>query len=184
MQRDLGRPSGDGRAESVRYQGELSPAVAGGVLEVPGDLGAWAGPGRLLRWVLEEVVNLDCYGCEEAWDSRACASCQPRVMAALLAFAYARQMYDTEEIAQSRRMSPMLGVALSGRAPFPEELRCFRRRQRTFLGKVLTRVFIRAIQYRFDLGGTWITPELEQDVQRLAEERLNIAHHMDEVECC
>ncbi len=103
----------------------------------------------------------------------------------VLAYAYARQVYDSEEIVRACRTDPVLQpLCRRGGAPFAGEVQWFRRRNRAVLERVLTGVFLRAVRDRFDPGGVAVRAELEQDLRRVAVDRLNTARHMDRVEVC
>ncbi len=103
-------------------------------------------------------------------------------MQCVLAFAYARQIFDSEGIARACRTEPMLQRLCRGSVPFAAELRSFRRTNRLVLEEILTGVFMRAVSERFDLAEGLLPTELKGDLQKLAAERLNIARHMDAVD--
>lgn len=152
-------------------------------LEAPADLGRWVCPSEVLAWAADEVELLPWNGPGAAGQLLGVAREWANRMLTLLSFAYARQMFDSEGIAHACRTDPMLQRLCPGSVPFANEFRTFRRRYRRVLERVLAGIFMRGIRHRFDLRGVPLPVELEQDLEKLAAQRLDIARHMDTVEC-
>ncbi len=105
-------------------------------------------------------------------------------MLCVLAYAYARQIYDPDGIVRACRTDEVLQPLCRGVAPFAIEVQWFRRRNRAVLETVLAGAFMRAVRHRFDLDGAVLPAELSEDLRKLAIDRLNIARHMDRIEVC
>jgi len=148
----------------------------------PADLGNWVSPATVLSWAAQEVELLGGNDVRRTGGLNELSRNRGKLALCLLAYAYARQMFDSEEIIRACHEDPVLRRLCGDRAPFAMELQSFRHRNRPVLERVLGRLFMRAIRHRFDLGGISLPQELEQDLHRVASERLDIARHMGAVD--
>ncbi len=158
---------------------ELHPAER---LEAPADLGDWVCPATTLAWVAQHVEARDRIDFQQAARRQQLPAFQRKLMLCVLAYAYARQMFDAEEIARACEEDPVLRRLCGGRAPLPADLQSFRRSNRAALEEILSCVFESAIRHRFDLGRIPLPAGMERDLRALASERLDIARHMEVVD--
>src|SRR5512136_1544928 len=87
--------------EEARLDGGIGPAVK--AREAPGDLGSWVCPSTVLAWIAHEVEMVAGNGCESGDRLKQPAGYRSKVMVTVLAYAYARQMFDSEAIARACR---------------------------------------------------------------------------------
>jgi hypothetical protein len=73
----------------------------------------------------------------------------------------------------------MLRAICSGRAPFAQEVRTFRRHNRSVLESVLAGVFMRALISRLNLDLSRFSSEIQRDLRDHAAKRLELAWQMD-----
>ena len=107
-------------------------------------------------------------------DLRPGGECHPGTLLCLLAFAYAKEVFSSEEIVRACYSDEMFALICHGEIPFVEELRTFRRRNRCRLEPILAAVFVRAMdQCPLSAG-------LEQDLRHQAAERLQTAWLVDD----
>ncbi len=150
-----------------------------GDFSVLSDLSEWVPPSKLRDWIEQEIERLN-WDIPHTWES----SCQhldpqPRMLLALLSFAYATRVFCLEEIAGRCYSDAMFRLICEGSVPFVHELSNFRRRNRHLLERVLGGVFRQAIRDKFDLDAVWLSTELAQDLSDHAKARLDLARHMD-----
>ena len=100
-------------------------------------------------------------------------------MVCLLSFAYATGRFNSQEIAEAAWSDAMLRAICDGRAPFAQELRTFRRHNRSVLEPVLAGVFVRALTSRLNLDLSPFSSEIERDLRDHAAKLLEIAWQMD-----
>jgi hypothetical protein len=158
---------------------QRGPIELVGEFSVLSDLSEWVPPYRLKGWIEQEIEKLN-------WDipHTSKSSCQhlddqPRMLLALLSFAYATRVFCLEEIAGRCYSDGMFRLICEGSVPFVHELSNFRRRNRRLLERILTGVFLQAIRDKFDLDAVWLSTELAQDLSDHAKARLDLARHMD-----
>jgi hypothetical protein len=165
-----------GRAGAYQQRG---PIELGGEFTVLTDLSEWVPPSRLTDWIEQEIkrLNWDIPHFSESSSQR--LDDQPKMLLALLSFAYATRVFCLEEIAGRCYSDAMFRLLCEGRVPFVQELSNFRRRNRRLLERILAGVFLQAIRDKFDLDAVWLSPELMQDLSDHAKARLDLARHMD-----
>lgn len=179
-QYDIEVLEGDGRTTwSVEPRAEQQP----GTIHIPADLRDWVSPATLKEWVDLEIAKLNWQHPGVAEYIRAHTGQHPRSMLALLAFAYAGAVFGSEEIVQACRGNRLPPSNGSMDVPFAQELRNFRRSNRRLLEEVLSGVFLKAITARLNLDPNRPSTELLQDLRDRAMERLDIARHMDAMDC-
>ncbi len=160
------------------------PSIKPEEAEAPADLGGWGCGSTVLAWVMGEADKTGLDRCESAVSFQESTARGSRLMLCLLAYAYARQIYDPEEIVRACRTDAVLQRFCRGVVPFAAEVAWFRRRNRAVLERVLAGVLLRAVRHRFDLNGVVLPTELTDDLRKMAIDRLNIARHMDKLEVC
>ncbi len=101
------------------------------------------------------------------------------MMLSLLAFAFASQVFASEDIARACRREPVFYRLCHGCPPFAHELLRFRRHNRPALERALTRLFTRALLCKFGLDSERLPAELQEDLRAHAAQRLTLARHMD-----
>jgi hypothetical protein len=162
------------------------PVVAGeqadetnGRLSPPRNIRDWVDTGTLIIWLDQEAEDLD----RALRELRSCPheSTQGSFKAKLrlLVFAYATEVFDSEEIARNCRTDIVFRLLCSGTVPFPDELMRFRRKNRDLIATVLVNIFARAVHYRFGYCIVLPMVPLSRHLRDYAIERLDIARHMD-----
>jgi len=73
----------------------------------------------------------------------------------------------------------MLRAICDGQAPFAQEVRTFRRHNRSVLERVLAGFFMQAAISRFNLDANPLSSGIERDLRDHAAKRLEIAWQMD-----
>jgi hypothetical protein len=153
---------------------QYAPAsTADDFVTMPTDLRSWFCVPTILAWIEQEVLQIS--GASNAANARKNVSGMLRV----LTFAYATQVFASEEIAKECRGNQVFQWLCCGSTPFSQELRSFRRKNRLLLEKILSGLFMRAILHRFGLVAASVPEELRVDLSEHARERLNIARHLD-----
>lgn len=150
------------------------PGVPGGDLKVPQDICEWASPEELTAWIQQELNEMSSH--EPPGSPRAAVLSDPRLT--VLAFAYARGVFDHEEIAKLCP-SDFLYRALSGGVLSPGELLSFRSKHRELLVKVTVQLLIKATRQKFNLSGPMLPRDLRRRLQDNANDRLDNARHID-----
>jgi hypothetical protein len=149
---------------------------------LPADLGEWAAPCTLMEWIEEEVERLDWKNPEVVEYLRLHPDYRPKAMLCLLAYAYASQVFGSEEIVRRCYNDTVYRLLCEGKAPQAQQLIRFRRENRGLIKGILTYVFIRAVREQFELGTVLLPPGLKRYLLDNAVERLNTARHMDSME--
>jgi hypothetical protein len=165
-----------GGAEAFQQRG---PVELGEEFTVLTDLSDWVPPSRLKDWIEQEIERLNWdipHISESSWQP---LDDQPKMLLALLSFAYATRVFCLEEIAERCFSDAMFRLICEGSVPFVHELSNFRRRNRRRLERILAGVFLQAIRDKFDLEVIWLSPELVQDLSVHAKATLDLARHMD-----
>jgi hypothetical protein len=143
------------------------------------DLSEWVSPARLKVWIEQEIERLNGDSsriAESLWQR---LDVQPKMLLALLSFAYATRVFCPEDIVERCYSDAMFRLICEGSVPFVQELSNFRRRNRRLLERILVGVFLQAIRDKFDLDVIWLSPELLHDLNGHAKVRLDLARHMD-----
>jgi hypothetical protein len=155
------------------------PIELGAELTVLTDLSEWVPLSRLKDWIEQEIERLNCDIPRISESSLQRLDDEPKMLLALLSFAYATGVFCLEEIAGRCYSDAMYRLICKGGVPFVQELSIFRRRNRPLLERILAGVFLQAIRDKFELDVVWLSPELERDLSGHAKARLDIARHMD-----
>jgi hypothetical protein len=167
----------------------ISPPVAGddtvyskrGPLRLPPDLSQWVAPERLAAWIQEEIEKLDAARPEVQEFLRMLPECRPKVILSLMLYAYATQVFSSEDLVEACHKQPIFTALCAGKPPFPEELEHFRRKHRVLLENILAEIFARAVREKYvDVGK--LPPGLEYSIFAQAVDRLDTARHMDTAE--
>ena len=145
-------------------------------IELPLDLSNWVVPGIIALWVKEEARGLEWDEAEPVWRLR---GNRPPAMLALLAFAYATGVFDTDEILSACRRDPLFRSLGEGAAPFSQDVIRFRREHRGRLIGVLAQILTRAVLERYCWRELPNSLELRRRTLQSATDRLNIARHME-----
>jgi hypothetical protein len=136
-----------------------------GKLDLPADICEWVSPATLGSWVQEEVGKL--------------TGDAPRTLLSVLSFAYARGIFDTDEIL-SRCESDIEFQKVSERAALtPEQLLGVRHKDRGLLVTLTVRLLSRAVVERCAVPASSFPPELKRRLHENAVDRLDNARHMD-----
>lgn len=151
-------------------------ALAG---SVPLDLRRWVDNEQLKIWVLEETDRVVSHGQATMGFPRKNCPSQTRELCALLTFAYASRVFESQEIVSCCVSDPVFESLCRGRDWSAQELSVFRRRNRPLLEAILASVFLRALRCHFNLPNIAEAGGLQDDLRERAVERLNIARHMD-----
>lgn len=158
---------------------ERSPIELGEELTLLTNLSEWVPPARLKVWIEQEIERLDLDIPRISGSSWQHLDVQPKMLLALLSFAYATRVFCPEDIVERCSSDVMFRLISEGNVPFVQELSNFRRRNRRLLERILTGVFLQAIRDKFDLDVIWLSTELLQDLSEHAKARLDLARHMD-----
>ncbi len=147
-------------------------------LNVPLNLCQWVSPDLIAEWIKMEVERLDHTKSEVREAMAAKVECHPEVLLSVLVFAYATQLYVSEEITSACHQDPVLRSLCRGKVPFAEELTHFRRTHRLLVENVLAQLLIRAVREKFvELGE--LPAGLQHSLFGRAARRLDTARHMD-----
>jgi len=143
-----------------------------GKLDLPTDICEWVSPLSLLSWVREESGKLN-----GATPGPANASALREV----LAFAYCRGIFDSEEILRACQSSAELKELSHGSISNSEELRVTRHRGRGLLVTAIVRLLTRAVCEKCDVAPAELEPELKRRLHENAVQRLDNAILIDRV---
>ena len=152
------------------------------LFSLPSDLTEWVEPCRLMEWAEEEVARLDWKQPEVVDHLRRHPAYRPKMMLALLAYAYATQLFASEEIVRRCYEDTVYRLLSEGKAPARADLARFRRENRGLLRGILYQLLVRAIKERFSLGTILLPPGFKRYLLDNAIERLDMARHMDVTE--
>jgi len=151
------------------------PAVRRGL---PQDLRECVEPGTLMTWVQEAVLELNWGHPLVVNYLRYRPDDRPQVMLTLIAYAFLTRTASSEWISSACRTERDLHILSEGSAPFPLEIRAFRRKNRRLLQHVMGRVIERVLHKQEDASDP-APPGVTDEAQRQAIERLDLARHMD-----
>lgn len=148
-------------------------------VKVPLDLKEWFSVEQLLAWVLEALEQVG-----EVDPAHQAGSPDPRraFLLTLLTLAYVTEQFRNTDILRACASDPVFGHLCAGKAPFKQELEHFRRANRQLLQTLLAFVLDRAVEKRFDLEPGAIPAGLKRDLLIRAEERMDIARHMNTID--
>jgi hypothetical protein len=148
-------------------------------LTPPPDMRHWVDTGTLIVWLDEEMEHMDRALPELRPCPRESTQDSFKATLCLLVFAYATEVFDSEEIARNCRANTAFRLLCSGAAPFPDELVQFRRKNRDLIATLLVNISARAVHHRFGYCRVAPTVPLFQHLRAHAIQRLDIARHMD-----
>ncbi len=178
------RISGSCEAGTLRGTMPGRPELPADSFEECADLRKWFTTATILSWIEQELQALRTNELRFRQLLDQDPNRRPEGMLLLLTFAYAGQMFDSDEITAACHSDAVFQRLCKGQVPFAHELQGFRHKHRALLDRLLTRVLVRAIKAKFNLDDSQINAELEQDVGECAAQRLNIARHMDAGRSC
>jgi transposase len=148
-------------------------------LGLPWNLAEWIDKGQLLRWIEQNVANLD-------WDNPTLVAYlkthpgfRPQMLLTLITFAYALGVYASEEIAELCYSDPTFRDICAKDPPSAKSILVFRRENRGLLKWILVELFKQALKERFSFGDTLLPPGLRRHLLDAAVTRIDIARHLD-----
>jgi hypothetical protein len=146
-------------------------------LDLPLDLAAWVAPEKIDQWIQEAIQKLDISmpGAQEFSLLR--PEDRPLVLLAVLLFAYATERFISSEIFGACHSDPLLQSRCAGKAPFPDEIEHFRRKNRLLLERLLGNLLERAVREKF-LPASQLAPGLLDSLRRRAVDQIDTARHM------
>ena len=135
---------------------------------------------ELRAWVEDEVGRLNWDNPELVRLLKAQPTYHPRMMLALLSYAYLTAVFESEEIVNACYADPTLRD-ICGRLAIPRTsaIGRFRRDNRGLLRWLLQQVMTRAVQKRFDMPDIVIPAGVKRFLHTNATERLDLSRHMD-----
>ncbi len=157
----------------------IPPAPEPSPDDMPLDLRQWVGVGELISWIEDEVEN--CAPRSQP-DANTTQSQYAGALLSVLAFAYATSNFDSDAVARGCQTDAAFRLLCEGRAPFPDQLTRFRRRNRGLLVTILVRLLARAWCRHQGLGTPPLSARLRRKLHERAVERLDIGRHMDSIE--
>ena len=135
----------------------------------PLDFCEWVAPASLQRWVQEELKNV----------TDPAAQGGRKTLLGVLAFAYARGIFDSEEILGLCRSDPLF-KALHGTGEFSwEDMLDARHKDRTPLINFMMRVLTRAVAEKHGVPAASLDPALKRRLHENVVDRLDNARNMD-----
>jgi hypothetical protein len=152
---------------NLRSQG-MDPVTSD--FNLPLDICDWVPPATLKSWVQEETHALNETGV---------GTDIPRSLLAILAFAYARGIFDTEEILSLCESDAVLRSLCEGLSCSLEQVLNARRKDRGLLVTITVRLLTRAVVQKFNLSPQSLPPILKRRLHESAVDRLDNARHMD-----
>ena len=177
MDQDRGR-----RIEGSRLAGtraETAPVTTEGLIALPLDLTEWIDQCTLLDWVEADVEQFDWKHPELVAYLSQHPEYRPKSLLCVLTYAYAIQVYGSDEIVNRCYSDTVFRLLSENKAPTSAELRRFRRENRGLLKGMLVALFIRAVKRKFALGDILLPPGFKRYLLDSAVERLDIARYMD-----
>jgi hypothetical protein len=144
--------------------------VLSGNVVVPLDICDWISPATLTLWIREEVSKLN--GVVANGEI-------PKVLRTVLAFAYARGIFDSEEILRLSQSDPAFLELCGGVVFTPEQLLSVRHKERGVLVTLTVRLLTRAVAEKFKVATAELPPELKRRLHENAVDRLDNARHIN-----
>lgn len=143
----------------------------------PADIVELVDPAALVNCVDEEVAHF----CQSSEMPENFSAKEPnrRELLGVLTFAYARRVYDSEEIAHRCQTEPAFRRLCNGHTPFTSELIRFRRHYRPLLVTVLANVMMRASETVLNKPNPASHAALKRQLLCQATARLDTARHLD-----
>lgn len=143
----------------------------------PADFVEKMDPGALVDCVEEEVSHFCQFG--DVPEHFSAKEPNRRELLGVLTFAYARRVFDSEEIAHRCQGDPCFRRLCHNHSPFASELIRFRRHYRPLLVTVLANVMMRASQAAPNQLEPASLAALKRQLLCLATTRLDMARHLD-----
>lgn len=164
-----------GARRNRREEPTARTAILGEDATFAGDLGEYLDAGTLREIVANEVER----SCQRPPASLIPDQPGARELLGVLTYAYARRLFESDEIARRCHTEPNLRRLSRDTTPFANELIRYRRHHREQLESVLASVLLRTAEHvnPAKFSGAW--PELSRKLLRQAAVRLNTARHMD-----
>ena len=150
-------------------------------LDLPLDLSAWVAPETIARWIREALENLDLPTAGVSDFSQLSTEQRPQILLSVLLFAYATERFISSEIFAACHTHPVLKAFCEGKAPFPDELEHFRRKNRLLLETLLGDIIKRAVREKF-LPTDQLPPGLQNSLQKRAVDQIDTARHLSTLE--
>jgi len=143
----------------------------------PADIAERVDPVVLANCVIEEVAHF----CQSGEVPEDFSTKEPnrRELLGVLTFAYARRIYDSEEIAQHCQTESAFRRLCNDHTPFTSELIRFRRHYRPLLVTVLANVLMRATKTALEGATPSSSAALKRQLLCQATSRLDMARHLD-----
>ena len=140
------------------------------------DICEWAAPALMISWVEEELKKLP----RAAETSPGPGPQQDSVTMCLgvLAFAYARNVFDSEEIAQLCHSDPLFRALSKGLPLSSEALNAVRKKDRGLLVKLVTQLLLRATLQKLGRTPDELSPALKRRLHENASDRLDTARNI------
>jgi len=171
-------PSRYPEADSQQSGGTCHITIASVTAPSPSaDIVEMLDPAALVNCVDEEVGHF-CQSSELPEDFSA-KEPNRRELLGVLTFAYARRVYDSEEIAHRCQTEAMFQRLCNGHTPFTSELIRFRRHYRPLLVTVLANVMMRASETVLNEPNPSSNAALKRQLLCQATARLDTARHLD-----
>src|SRR5213078_1198729 len=141
-------------------------------------LSEWVAPATLVAWVKELVENIDRNQPEGKEFFPPTSDSRRKELLHVVLYAYATQVYGSQEIAEACHTDPVLETLCNRQPPFSRDLEHFRRTHRTLLESLLGQIFLRAVSEKFVHVGA-LPPGFQQSLLRRAVDSIDTARHMD-----
>jgi hypothetical protein len=141
-----------------------------GNLDLPTDICEWVSPATLSSWVQEETARLN---------GGATHTEVQEALLKVLAFAYCREIFDSEEILRLCDSESELRELSKGTVFTLEHLRSVRHNNRGLLISLTVRLLTRTVAQKCDLAVSDFPPELKRRLHENAVQRLDNAILLD-----
>jgi transposase len=148
-------------------------------LVFPLDLSDWLPQEQLLEAITAVVEEMNWENPELTAYLKKHPNYRPKTLLRLLSFAYAIGKFDAEEIESDCYADPFMRYICEGEPPRAVVFAKFRRANRFLLKTVLAYCFKEALKKKFKLGNTLLPSGLRRFLVETAEERLDLARHLD-----
>jgi transposase len=148
-------------------------------LVFPHDLSDWLPQENLLEAITAIIEEMNWENPELVAYLKKHPNYRPKMLLRLLSFAYATGKFDADEIESNCYADPFMRYICEGEPPRAVEFARFRRANRFLLKTVLAYLFKEALKRKFKLGNTLLPAGLRRFLVVTAEERLDLARHLD-----
>jgi transposase len=164
---------------SVENMNATPEADSSGRLGLPWDLSQWVDKNTLLQWITEDIGALDWTNTDLVTYQRSHPDYRPRILMALLTYAYVTGACESGEIAEGCYQDAILRKICLGEPPTSTAIARFRRENRGLLKWSLAQVFKRAIKTKFELDDAFFPAGLRRHVLDASVGRLDVARQLD-----